>query len=203
MTEEINQTDAKSAPADRQTAGPFDLGEVTDISPTIDLGSIRIVPRPNLELKLELDEASKRVVAVSVEIAESKLQLQAFAAPRSSGLWHEIRNQISEQITNQGGVTKVEESLLGPQLLAEIPVQTPDATVVKQQVRFLGVDGPRWFLRGVVSGKAVTDQAAWNEISTVFRSTIVVRSSTPMPPKDLLPLKLPGTQLAQESHHLQ
>lgn len=72
MTDATEISEAKSAPADRQSAGPFDSTEVTDVSPAIDLGSLRIMPRPNLQLKLEIDEASKRVVAVSVELAESK-----------------------------------------------------------------------------------------------------------------------------------
>lgn len=192
MTESDEISEIKSAPADRQSAGPFDSSEVTDVSPAIDLGSLRIMPRSGLQLKLEIDEKTKRVVAVSVELAESKLQIQAFAAPRSTGLWNEIRAQISTQISGQGGKVQVEDSLIGPQLLAEIPVQTPDGKMAKQQVRFLGVDGPRWFLRGVVSGRAVTDETAWEQILAVYRSVVVVRSSTPMPPKDLLPLKLPG-----------
>jgi hypothetical protein len=59
--------------------------------------------------------------------------------------------------------------------------------------RFIGVDGPRWFLRGVIAGAGATDPAAAAQIEDVFRSIVVVRGTTPMPPRDLIPLRMPAT----------
>jgi hypothetical protein len=58
-------------------------------------------------------------------------------------------------------------------------------------VRFIGVDGPRWFLRAVFSGPAAVDQDAASTLLDVVRATVVVRGDEAMAPRELLPLKLP------------
>ncbi len=192
------QDQPKSAPADRQTAGPFDVSEANLVRPYVDLGGIKIVPREGLNLRVEIEEATKRVVAVGVEYAGSTLQLQAFAAPRSAGLWHEIREQLSQQIQKQGGTVQGEYGPFGPELLAELPVVNEGAAGVRK-VRFIGVDGPRWFLRGVISGEAITNPLAAQQIEEIFRNTVVVRGNTPMPPRELLPLQVPGGTGARQA----
>lgn len=181
----------KSAPADRATEGPLDVEEANPVRPYVDLGGVKILPRPELGLRLEIEEGSKRVVAVALDYADSTLQVQPFAAPRSSGLWNEIREQIIEQISRQGGRTQTVDGPFGPELRAEIPAPAGNAPGVRA-VRFIGVDGPRWFLRGVISGKAATDAEAATAVEDLFRSIVVVRGTTPMPPRDLIPLHVPA-----------
>lgn len=185
----------KSAPADRATAGPLDEGEANAVRPYVDLGGVKILPRPELHLRLEVEEGSKRVVAVGLDYAGSTLQVQPFAAPRSSGLWHEIRQQIVDQIHKQGGTTRVVDGVFGPEVLAEVPAQQGG----KRLARFVGVDGPRWFLRGVIAGDGATNPEAAAKVEDLFRSVVVVRGTTPMPPRDLIPLHMPaaGPQGAQ------
>lgn len=184
----------KSAPDDRATAGPFDDSEANPVRPYIDLGGIKVLPREGLNLRLEVEEQTKRIVAVGLDYAGSTLQVQPFAAPRSTGLWEETREQIRQQIRQQGG--RVEERIgpLGPELLAEVPVAAsgPGATE-RRLARFVGVDGPRWFLRGVIGGAAASDVDAAARVEDLFRSIVVVRGGTPMPPRDLIPLKMPAT----------
>ena len=57
--------------------------------------------------------------------------------------------------------------------------------------RFIGVDGPRWFLRGVFGGEAALDRDAAAGLEGLFRQIVVVRGENPMPPRDLLQLRLP------------
>ena len=57
--------------------------------------------------------------------------------------------------------------------------------------RFIGVDGPRWFLRGVLGGEAAMDRDAAAGLEALFRQIVVVRGENPMPPRDLLQLRLP------------
>ncbi|RNE66600.1 DUF3710 domain-containing protein [Cryobacterium tepidiphilum] len=182
----------KSAPEDRETEGPFDESEANPVRPYVDLGGIKILPREGLHLRLEIEEESKRVVAVGLDYAESTLQVQPFAAPRSSGLWHEIRDQIADQIGKQGGSTSLREGPFGPELVAEIPVAAGQgATGTTRLARFIGVDGPRWFLRGVIAGEGAVNAEAAAKIDELFRSLVVVRGTTPMPPRDLIPLRMP------------
>lgn len=180
----------KSAPADRSTAGPLDDSEAGAVKPSVDLGSIRIEPKRGMQLRLEVEKTSQRVIAVTLEYDGSTLQIQPFAAPRSSGLWHGIRAQIVEQITSQGGTVTEQDGPFGPEVLADVPVQA-GGSFGTRKVRFLGVDGPRWFLRAVVGGKAVIDAADAEVVHQMLRSVVVVRGETPMPPRELLPLRVP------------
>lgn len=183
----------KSAPADRATAGPLDESEANAVRPYVDLGGVKIVPRPELHLRLEVEEGTKRVVAVGLDYAGSTLQVQPFAAPRSFGLWQEIREQIVDQIHKQGGNTKLHDGPFGPEILAEIPVTAGDKPAGTRLARFVGVDGPRWFLRGVIAGEGVVDSEAAAKIEELFRSIVVVRGNSPMPPRDLIPLHMPSS----------
>ena len=184
---------AKSAPVDRATAGPLDESEANAVRPYVDLGGVKIVPRADLHLRLEVEESSKRVVAVGLDYAGSTLQVQPFAAPRSSGLWHEIRQQIIDQIHKQGGTTTLTIGTFGPEVIAEIPVTNAGQPPSTRLARFIGVDGPRWFLRGVIAGEGAVNPDAAAKIEELFRSVVVVRGSTPMPPRDLIPLHMPAT----------
>lgn len=182
------QEQPKSAPDDRATAGPLDEREANAVRPYVDLGGVKILPRPELHLRLEVEEGSKRVVAVGLDYAGSTLQVQPFAAPRNSGLWHDIRQQIVDQIHKQGGTTRIADGVFGPEVLAEIPAQQGG----NRLARFVGVDGPRWFLRGVIAGEATNNPEAAAKVEDLFRSIVVVRGNTPMPPRDLIPLHMPA-----------
>lgn len=184
----------KSAPEDRAEAGPFDEAEANPVRPYVDLGGVKVLPREGLHLRLEVEEGTKRVVAIGLDYANSTLQVQPFAAPRSSGLWHEIRAQIADQIARQGGSTTVREGSFGPELLAQIPVAAGEGQQGQMRLaRFVGVDGPRWFLRGVIAGEAAVDPTAASKVEDLFRSIVVVRGTTPMPPRDLIPLRMPAS----------
>ena len=188
---EIPAEEPKSAPADREVNGPLDDSEANAVRPYVDLGGVKIVPRQDLQLRLEVEDGTNRVVAVAMDYAGSTLQVQPFAAPRTSGLWAEIRDQIVDQIQKQGGTTRIADGPFGPEVLAQIPATVAGETG-SRLVRFIGVDGPRWFLRGVISGNAAVDAQAAAAVEDLFRSVVVVRGNTPMPPRDLIPLHIPA-----------
>ena len=181
----------KSAPADRETAGPFDIAEVPSMRPYVDLGGIKIAPRSGLQMRLEVDERAQRVVAVSLEYAESLLQVQAFSAPKSSGMWHQIRHDLTTQLVAQGAQAREAAGPLGPEIITATPVPAEQGGGTRA-ARFIGVDGPRWILRGILMGKAAVDEAAHEQLVDLFREIVVVRGDLPMPPGDLLPLKVPA-----------
>jgi len=182
---------AKSAPVDRAENGPFDESEANPVRPYIDLGGLKVLPREGLNLRLEVEDKSKRIVAIGLDYAGSTLQVQPFAAPRSTGLWGETREQIREQVRQQGGRVEERGGPFGPELLAEVPTADAAGSTSMRLARFIGVDGPRWFLRGVIGGAAASDPAAAEQVEDLFRSLVVVRGGNPMPPRDLIPLKMP------------
>ena len=179
----------KIAPENRSSEGPFDVSEVGVLTPYLDFGSIRLAPRAEMQIRADVDEASKRVIALTVEVNKQRMQLQAFAAARSEGLWGPTLDALAQGITSQGGKAEVTQGLLGPQLMAEVPVMNGDQKQIRPSI-FIGCDGPKWFLRGVISGPDLSDEN-YAALISVFRSTVVSRGELPMPPGDLLPLRLP------------
>ncbi len=180
-----------SADYERVVLGPFDESERDTENGYIDLGALRINAAEGLQLRLEVEERSKRVIAVTLDLGGSTLQLQAFAAPKTEGLWDEIREQIGASVGSQGGTVEERPGRLGTELLAKLPAQTPDGQAGFRVARFVGINGPRWFLRGVFGGPAALDQNAAAPIEQLFRSVVVVRGDQPLPPRELLQLKLP------------
>ena len=183
-----NYGNGKSEPLDRQSAGPFDITELVQVRPSIDFGAIQLPLRDDVVYKLEVEEATSKIVALTVEHNGSALQLQAFSAPASDGVWHEIRSSLEQSILAQNGRTEQVVGPLGPELNAQIPNVDGGFRLAK----FIGVDGPKWFLRGVISGLALGDVLSMSHVIDIFRSVAVVRGSQPMPPKELLELVAPA-----------
>ncbi|MYV57384.1 DUF3710 domain-containing protein [Streptomyces sp. SID3212] len=170
--------------------GPWDISEVSKPDEgRVDLGGIFVPGVDGMELRVEV--AGDAIVAATIVLRDSAVQLQAFAAPKKEGIWGEVREEIASGITQQGGVIDEVEGPLGWELRAQVPVQLPDGTGGIQLVRFIGVDGPRWFLRGVISGQGAVQPQAAGLLEQIFRDTVVVRGDGPMAPRDPIVLKLP------------
>ncbi|WP_333770131.1 DUF3710 domain-containing protein [Streptomyces sp. IBSBF 2435] len=171
--------------------GPWDVSEVREPGDgRVDLGGLFVPGVEGMELRVEV--AGESIVAATVVLRDSAVQLQAFAAPKSEGIWGEVREEIASGITQQGGVVDEVEGPLGWELRAQVPVQLPDGTNGVQLVRFVGCDGPRWFLRGVISGQGAVQPAAAGVLESVFQDTVVLRGDSPMAPRDPIVLKLPN-----------
>ena len=171
--------------------GPFDRAEVDGLDGRLDLGALWMTGTAGMELRLEVEQESQNVVGVTAVLGESAVQLQAFAAPRTEGIWDDIRTEIAASITSQGGTADETSGPFGAELLARMPGQGPDGRTVFSPARFLGVDGPRWFLRAVLSGRAAIDEDAASALLDVVRATVVVRGEEAMAPRELLTLRLP------------
>ncbi|MDT0378360.1 DUF3710 domain-containing protein [Streptomyces sp. DSM 42041] len=179
----------KLPPAPRPD-GPWDLSEVGEPGKgRVNLGGIYVPGVEGMELRVEV--AGDAIVAATVVLRDSAVQLQAFAAPKREGIWEEVREEIAAGITKQGGVIDEKEGSLGWELRAQVPVQLPDGKHGVQVVRFIGVDGPRWFLRGVISGQGAVQPEQAGLLESIFRDTVVVRGESPMAPRDPIVLQLP------------
>lgn len=194
--DEVVEPGPKDSDVDR-SEGPYDVTEEPDDGVArIDFGSLAVPGVDGMEISLEVDQESQQVVAVTIIIGEGAVQLQPFAAPRSGGFWPEVRAEMSAGISGSGGTVDDAQGPLGAELRAVIPGQDEAGQPVMQQARFVGVEGPRWLLRGVLLGAAATDPRAAEVLEDVFRGCIVVRGAAPMAPGELLPLRLPEDAVA-------
>jgi hypothetical protein len=187
---EAGPDDAGGRLSDR-SAGPWDATDVEGSEGYVDLGGLWLRGRDGMELRLEIDEESGRVTAATVQLEGSAVQLQAFAAPRTEGIWDEIRAEIAAGVTRQGGTVDDVPGPFGRELLASIPVRTPDGGSAQTPARFAGIDGPRWFLRAVFHGAAAYEAGRAGTLESVVRDVVVVRGPDAMAPRELLPLRPP------------
>lgn len=181
------------------TDGPYDRAAVDDDSEYLNLGSIWLRGQQGMELRLEINEQEQQITGVTAVIGESAVQLQAFAAPRTEGVWVDIRNEIADSIVGAGGTAEVLTGDFGEELLTRMPQTGPDGRTVFMPARFVGVDGPRWFLRAVVSGRAAIEPEAAAAVHDLIRTAVVDRGGDAMPPRELLPLRLPDAEGAEQA----
>ena len=191
--DEVELDDGPSWPTGQireREGGPWDEADAPeDKLERVDLGGIRIPIVNGMELRAEL--AEDQVVAVTLIIERSALQMQPFAAPRTMGIWDDVRAEIAEGIGQSGGTSHEEEGRFGTELIAEVGVALPDGTTGMQTARFIGVDGQRWFLRAVITGEASQDAALRQPLEDLLADVIVVRGEDAMAPRDPIPLRLP------------
>lgn len=170
--------------------GPYDADDAYPDIPRVDLGSLLVPVTPELEVQIVFAEQQGAWVAVGH--AGSQLHLQAFAAPKREEIWSDIRTEILAGITEAGGSGEEREGPFGTELLARMPAPPGAPAAGLIPVRFVGIDGPRWFLRGLFQGPSATDAAAAAPLEALIREVVVVRGEHPMPPRDLLELRLPA-----------
>jgi uncharacterized protein DUF3710 len=164
----------------------------------IDLGALVITGLPGMELRLQVDEQTNEVQAVLLVLEDSALELRAFAAPRTAGIWADVRREIAAEATRMGGTASEAEGPFGTELVLVVPVEDPDGQIFSQTSRVIGVDGPRWLLRGTVLGRAAVEPEAAQPMEESLRNVVVVRGNEPMAPREALALRLPpGAQPAE------
>jgi hypothetical protein len=169
-------------------SGPYDREAPEDGVPRLDFGGLQVPLLAGMEVRLEVSPPPEQIVqSVTIADAASAIQLSAFAAPRSQGIWTEVRGEIAEALRTSGGSAAEVDGEHGPELAAQIP----DPSGQRQPARFLGVDGPRWFLRAVLTGAAALDPAAAVELRAGLRRVVVVRGAEAMTVREQIPLRLP------------
>lgn len=171
-------------------SGPWDSREPYPQRQRVDLGSLLIPVHPEQEVQLNV--AGEQVVAASVTIGRSSLQVQAFAAPKSGDLWEDVRVELAQEIRNLGGQAHEADGPFGPELQARVPTEPGSGQTGLQPARYIGVDGPRWLLRGTISGQAATHPELARPLEELFADVVVVRGDHPAPPRDLLEIQLPA-----------
>jgi hypothetical protein len=163
-------------------AGPHDAEDAPDDGLNrLDLGSLRIPVPDGAQLQVEMDQ-NKAVRAVHVITPVGQLTLNGYAAPKSGGLWREVSTELAKQLQTDGATVRSTTGEWGLELMAALG---------EVSLRFVGVDGPRWMLRGVVAGPPEVAEKSAHALYDLVRGTVVVRGNQPMPVRTPLELELP------------
>jgi hypothetical protein len=177
-------------PAHVRLSGPWDSADDFPAAERLDLGCVQVPVGDGTNVQLAYSEETG--VTLAIVAGESALQLQAFAAPRSSGLWDKVRPEIAEEVGRAGGRSQEQDGPFGPELVAWVTPQVEgQGPLPEQPLRFLGADGPRWFLRGLISGPAAVDNRLARPLEEIFAGVVVVRGDHAAPPETPLEIQLP------------
>ncbi|MDO4919787.1 DUF3710 domain-containing protein [Kocuria sp.] len=177
---------------DPRANGPWDEAEFTgERGEYLDLGALLLKPTSAVAVRMEVDERTRVPRAVNMDFRDGSVQLQVFTAPKSSGLWDEVRAELVAGLRRDGGDPTVSHGPLGLQVDAKFPGTTPDGQQGYRLARFVGIDGPRWFLRAVFTGGAALPGTTAEVLDDAVRALVVVRGQDPHPPRDLLALSMP------------
>ena len=190
-------------PQPQADGGPWDTTEAFPEQDRVDLGCLWVPVGPDFEIQLVM--AEQQGAWVTARHGESELQMQVFAASRSDSLWDDVRAEIAAEVQAAGGSSQESDGPFGITLIARVPAEPGKPETGMRTVRFVGADGPRWFLRGLFGGPAAEATTADEQreaeiLEDVFRNVVVNRGEHPVPPRDMLQLRLPpDAQQAMEA----
>ncbi|MEV4346217.1 DUF3710 domain-containing protein [Actinoplanes sp. NPDC049596] len=184
-SEALAQSLAADDEAPAPERGPWDAKHAPEGVQRLDLGSLLIPAVDGVEVRVQAnpDGAVEQIVLVD---GESALQLGVFAAPRSEGIWDEVREEIAQAMASDGVSPREIAGPYGVELAAR--VNTPEGPA---DVRFVGVDGPRWMVRALYQGAAAADPSREGKLGEVLTGLVVVRDQEARPVREALPLQLP------------
>lgn len=164
--------------------GPFDFTEAPE-GTRLDLGALQVPAVEGVDLRVQAD-AEGVISQVVLVHGDSALQLGVFAAPRNEGIWDEVRGEIRKSLFDDGVTAEEQQGDYGTELRAR--VRTPEGLT---DLRFVGVDGPRWMVRGVYQGPAAVDAGVAQPLVACMRGLVVNRGVDAKPVREPLMLRLP------------
>jgi hypothetical protein len=174
--------------------GPYDAAEAPEGVQRLDLGALKIPAIDGVEVRVQADPDGTIQQVVLVH-GESALQLGVFAAPRSEGIWAEVRDEIRTSMKSDGVAADEVGGEYGIELRAR--VNTPQGPA---DIRFVGIDGPRWMVRALFQGVAAGDPDQEGPLGECLAGLVVDRGDEARPVREPLPLQLPK-EMAEQAQH--
>jgi Protein of unknown function (DUF3710) len=179
----------------QHSIGPYDVTEAPLDVPRLDLGSMQLPAVDGVEVRVQADPDGT-IQQVQLVHENSALQLGVFAAPRSAGIWDDVRDEIRESLAAVGANPREVPGEYGTELRAKIRNQ--DGIT---DLRVVGVDGPRWLVRADFLGPAA-DPAAAGPLLDCLHQLVVDRGQEAKPVREPLPLRLPR-EMAEQAQQAQ
>ena len=172
--------------------GPYDIRHAPQGVTRLDLGSLQIPAVEGVEVRVQAgqDGAIEHVVLVS---GAGAVEFGVFAAPRSEGIWDEVRTEMIKEMAAANIAAQEVGGAFGTELVARLP--DPQGQLV--DVRYIGVDGPRWFVKATFQGPVALDPAQSPVLVDCLEGLVVARDPEPRPVREPLPLRLPKEMAEQ------
>lgn len=166
--------------------GPWDSDDedVIDYDDYLDIGALMLPFLQKSELRLKANRETGQVLGATVTYGGSSLELEAFAAPRSLGMWDDVRRDLIKANPK----AKEVDGVFGTELMLPVTLRGKEL-----MTRIVGVDGPRWMLRGIFSGPAAQEGDEKDVLDRYFSDLVIVRGEEPLAPRDLIPMHTPVT----------
>lgn len=172
-----------------ESRGPWDVDDedVPDYDEYLDLGAYYLPFLQQIELRIKANRSTGAVLGATVTYKKSSLEIEAYAAPKTLGLWEDIREDLLES----NAKAKAVNGVFGTEVSLPVAVKGGKSVTT----RIVGVDGPRWMLRGIFSGTAATDPHSQETqtLNRFFADIVVERGEEPLAPRDLIAMHEPVT----------
>lgn len=178
------QSDEESRYDGQRYEGPWDINDdaVIDYANHLDVGAFKLPYLQGVELRLKANRTTGDILGATITYGDSSLELEAFAAPKTLGLWDDVRGDLLDANPE----ADEQEGAFGTEIL--LPVQVKGKRLM---TRVVGVDGHRWMLRGIFSGKAASAGEEKDILDRYFSDVVVERGDEPLAPHDLIPMHPP------------
>jgi hypothetical protein len=180
---------------DGDVEGPFDVGDFDDPALALvgrhDLGAVLIPENEAAELAVEVNQQGVPTMAWMVT-QNGRYNVSAYAAPKVGSLWREVATEVAESLRNEAAEVTIEDGPWGREVVG-LMTNGPEPVVM----RFIGVDGYRWMVRGAAVGAPDKATAIARDLRNALADTVVRRDDSPQPVRNMLPLQLSDTLIAR------
>jgi len=177
-----------AAPTRDDSEGPFDIDDFEDPESATegrhDLGSVLIPVDETAELAVEVNQQGVPTMVWMVT-PNGRYNVTAYAAPKTGSLWRDVITEVAESLRKEGAQVTFEDGPWGREVVG-LMTKGPEPLVM----RFIGVDGYRWMIRGAAVGAPDNASAIADDVRNSLTDTVVRRGDTPLPVRFMLPLQL-------------
>ncbi|MCO6558408.1 MAG: DUF3710 domain-containing protein [Bifidobacterium sp.] len=184
---EVPDEPSEAYPDRGELYGPWDIDEeeAPNYDDYLDMGAYYLPFLQGIELRVKANRASGQVLGCTISYKASSLEIEALAAPKTLSLW----DGVSEDLLAANPKASKEPGIFGTEIKLPVVVKGGKKLIT----RIVGVDGPRWMLRGIFSGRAAThpESPETKTLNQFFSDIVVDRGEEPLAPRDLIPMHAP------------
>lgn len=171
--------------------GPLTPNQIAADISYIKFGSLWIPQIHGLDVTAELASNNKDLLSLSLVYNDSIAKVELFAAAKIHNSWTDTRAELAARLEETKVQPKISNGFFGPELSAVMPTFDQSGNAIVQAVKFLGIDGDRWFMRITVSGLAATQDQVMADLNQIISKLVVDRGDEPMSHGSRLMLTFP------------